>query len=382
MQGSASKGPLPGSSSSGDWISSHSKSMAGDTISIGEEGTEIQAIVSRRRDLMYQMAVLFPLATLPPEFFAGAVSLPFSISLTQLLAIGFFAATGLFCLRFIQLHAGLVYNGVRFTAIEHSVRGGILHDMVTASGKPRWDGVSLQITILFALLSAALAGIVTVSFDGGPWFIITSSMVTFAILLGRMLVLHRHVKKSAEMSLKNDFTIAASAQELRTHYVSSIGHAHQDMICLTALAASSTLTALAFSLDHLSSNIPLANKEATGRSLVFLLFAAAVGVIAIRVCTRLRMSIHTSCRWLGTPALKSFQTRIPDSLIGFIVVAATFGLTLALLSHSIALSWSGAPLPIHPIVFYAGGMLVFIATFIWHRKTLQNHERSMSAGQA
>ena len=297
-------------------------------------------VFSRRRDLMYQMAVVVAVASALMNTTANShLTIYNGVDTSVLLSLFLWLGSVIYCLRFVQLHAGLVFHGVRFALIEFRLLGGELHPRLEKAANLNWRGVSVQVTVFFGVV----AGLCTAVFlcfllQHAVACAVCGGATTLALLIYGRRVHHCVVAREAHKFSRTPPEVAGDASDLRQHYIDSLCEAHLDMICITG-----TLTLLTFATTNAVASImelSVNNKNSIG-PVLFSGCASALGWISIRIYTRLQCGMIGFCSILGYSNDCLARRTIPDTAWGFVVVSGFFSLNLALLATSITRWLSG-----------------------------------------
>jgi hypothetical protein len=359
-----------------DWAVDTVPPESGNEIQLNETSAELLNLFSRRRDLMYQVSVLIAAASALLQLSSrGTPGKHLGLDTPQLVS-GFLAVSAtLFCLRFVQLHAGIVYHGMRFALAESRVLKNDPGDAIGRAAKFNFRGVSIQIIFFFAIVSGFCVQILLSSLAFPFWVQAVGAVVVVASLTGWNVFVHHSVARSQMKQLGHTHpTSDGDRDALRSHYIASLGESHSDMICITAAAALQTFAT--FGGIQFMQGLHTEGLQADGAQLAtlgsFLLasVSAILALIAVRIYGRLQIAISVFSTKLGWRDEEAFRGKLRDTDIGLIVIGALAAMSIAAfavcgLQYAFALppqrsEWIGAVVG-----------LVFLVVTLFQQKRLQ-----------
>ncbi len=335
-----------------------------------ETSAEIIGLFSRRRELLNQLAVLIALVTALSYIFDGHSIEISGYRAEILVAFSLFGATITFYVRFVQLHAGIIYNAMLFSVIEHKCFSAKLpagcapstlkQELADTVGF-KWDSISILLITFMALVSA-LSAVVFVSTLGAGVVARTSCWLgVMAIAIVLAVVKHcgvlRECNKIIELHEKNELPISGGIPELRSHYMSSLHSTHSDMNAIATTMSLVTFASLG-SAFRLLEGVAAGARSTTLAPYAFLLTGCLLGFMAVVMYERCTRGIAKFCQKLKIPKLAPFDGFISDGRLGLAVVSAFFainvGTSVALCEHYFA----NIPI-VFPHISILAGLLAF-----------------------
>lgn len=341
---------------------------------LDDTSIEILSLVNRRRELMQQTAVIVALAVALLELITYK-SLTVCGFDAAILVSGFlFLGSATFCLRFIQIHAGMVFNGLRFSVIENYVAKSEAHQTLPERQKPNPNGVSMQLCYVFALITSLSGGVfISHWYDVGPGII--AGGVFGLLLILRFHAVHARISDGVCDRLRDVATtqeekklpVLGNATQLRTHCYLSIGQSHSDMIGITAMLASITLANVASATTGMpaneGNNVSLAHIGA----ILFGSTAVGIAIVTARIYWRLRDNITKACVLLKISTAAPYEKSISDIYLGYVVLSAFLAVNIAALGYAFYLLPNTSFLPYRGLVVGGIGLVSLLVSLIWYR---------------
>ncbi|MEM7456209.1 MAG: hypothetical protein AAF456_17820 [Planctomycetota bacterium] len=340
-------------------------------VSAAETSSELVGLFLRRRELMYQIAILIAFATTLLKLFSTKEVITHSGFDAELLVESLvFGGSTVFCLRMIQQYSGIIFHGDRFKVIEwwyfsdkegkppsqNEIREHAeLLRLKSNSAEQFWPlavnvfGVSFQIIFIFAIVSG-VAGVALVNrfltlLEIGPslgrLLVIIPGGALTGVLIGWCFWSHNNANESAcdffcpeeEDEERDDINVKADEGVMRNHYLQSIVDAHSDMIAITAVVGSLTLSTITTTYNLIAGEtVPFIEPSSGIYALLISFFTLCVSLSAVLVYIRLRTKgIAIFCYRLRIGDEDKLQTKVSDSGLGFFVLMAFVSINLALL---------------------------------------------------
>lgn len=341
---------------------------------------ELLSLFARRRDLMYQISILVAAASSLLRMILGSGTRKFLwIESPTWLAAFLSIAAVVFCLRFVQIHAGIVFNAMRMSVIEATFLGGNLVDDLAKTAQINPRGVSVQVVFVFALIAGVCSG--TCSYLTGTSFLwsglLGASITSWLVL--RLWRIHGQIRDDGlRFWRRSEPQIEGELIDLRTHYVESLKEAHADMLCVTAVVALTTF-ATVNAILVVENAAATAGNEAFLGPILFGLISTILGLFGVRIYGRLEGGIATFCNKLRIAQTDLVNRSFSDVTLGFCVISglATFNfvtLVAASTRHLSTAVEAGSE-----IVTAAIGVVVFSVGCVRHKRLMKKHIQELKA---
>lgn len=306
-----------------------------------ETSKELLSLFSRRRELLIQSAILTAAAS--TVLYTATHEMPTLAGISAASYVSFFLFAGslLFCLRFIQLHAGISFNAIRFSVVEHHfyehlrgnrVTSASLESELNQTAAPRLASVSALTIFFFTLLTGLSAVIYTSCYQNGTttkagiWLLVVSAL-TAAFALSHSRVAG---EKKRILSAFQDGTLCVNPteHEIRAHYIDSLADTQADMLAITttvALVTVANVAAISTALQP-EETMPTVTKA----PLLFSTSGVLLAAIVIAMHVRMRRGITKFCRKLQIEPAQPFEQVITDTRIGMAVLISFFSINVGL----------------------------------------------------
>ncbi|MCS7466462.1 hypothetical protein NZK35_07390 [Stieleria sp. ICT_E10.1] len=307
-----------------DWVGGTNLPIPPKRIRLGETSAELIMLFSRRRDLMYQVSVLVAVSmTLLRALSIRSPTKHLGVETQTLITLFLAGSALLFCLRFVQLHIGIVYHGMRFAIAEAQLLERDQVQQLEKSSKFNLMGVSVQIISFFAVVTGLASLVLVVQWEFNFTVALVFGTLVATALMTWTYLNHLRIAHTQSKNLRTLYeqTKPDELEDLRTHYIASLNESHLDMICITATAALQTFAVFS-AIGFIETERTLNAAAAMLASLVLSLISVLLGVISVRIYKRLRNAVHVFCKKLSWYTQPAFERTVSDTFLGFAVTAS------------------------------------------------------------
>ncbi len=333
---------------------------------------EFRSLVSRRRELLTFIASLFAAMGLFLQHVMQG-NLPQSLKGIETHAFATYAVllmipSLILSLRIAKLHGGMTLNGILYARLmqeqafvpspEPSPSGGRGGDLRRAA-KHNWFGVSFLMFLLVDLIAGFSAAILALALALELW---AASLLGAGVCLVWFLQYVRFHDRAAEFALKKIETDACSPfdrNEWEAHLAGSLQDTNHDMITVIAfvgLIVFSVFESLS-SLGQVRGQLDLAPEDVQKYGpLAYGLLMLVTCVMGLVIYIRLRIAVGRFSLQLD-PTDQPFRPfRLTDSLLGYLLLAFLFAVSVHVLSFPTLSNW-----PVALLGADVGAFLVAVA---------------------
>ncbi len=306
---------------------------------------EFRSLVTRRRELLTFLGSVFAaLGILLQNVLEG--KLPEKLRMMETHIFAFYAVllmapSLVLALRNARLHGGMVLNGILYARL-------MQEQSFTRKGSPEraarhnFLGVSFLMFVLAMLMAGFSTTLLAVALD---WHWGLSAALGLAVVLGLLLLYFRFHHKAARFAMdkiKNDTCGPVEVNEWQGHVGASLEDVNRDMIVIVAfvgLIMFSVLESLS-GLGQIARQTDLASSDVQEYApLVYGWMMLLTAIMGLVTYIRLRIAVGNFSLQID-PSDRPFRPlRLTDSLLGYVLVAFLFGVSIYIIS---SLYWPAA----------------------------------------